>query len=117
MWHGVRRRAIKSPTEPLVDEEPDVTSRYPGILIEKGKSWAGDSESEKYPISSVDSSAVYQAGIGQIRRLLAGHNIFFLAQKCLGIQTPNHVKAFNDISWSFRPAFVNNLLCLIWGEI
>lgn len=55
MWHDVRRRAIKSPTEALVAEEPDVTSQYPGILIEKGKSWAGDSESEKYPISSVDS--------------------------------------------------------------
>ena len=45
--------------ETSVAEEPDVTSRYPGISLEKEESWAGTSEPEKYPISSIDPWAVY----------------------------------------------------------
>lgn len=70
-------RTIKSHTKPSIAEEPDVPRPYPDIFIGKGKSQAGDSESEKYSISSVDPRAVYQAGIVRISRLLAGYNIFY----------------------------------------
>lgn len=45
--------------ETSVADEPDVTSRYPGISLVAGESWAEASEPKKYPISSIDPWAVY----------------------------------------------------------